>query len=449
MKRFISSEEAGKAVSGRGGEYAVVQNPAYIYAPHEYYPLAPKITGPIDKVAGIVCDMDGTTTTTENLCLHSLEAMIRRITGQPSRDEWPGLAKGDYAHIIGNSTTRHVEYLIETYEKDIESKPFVRSVLEAAVWTLVNGEDLGRKREVAANLKNLKWDDVLLQESEWKRMLDSSRFDAEKEKAVLDTLAEKYADKLAPKDFTTISRLAIDVYYYRYHEILSQIARGEAGKLSEELLGGKRLIEPMSGVAVFLALIKGWLGEKAGELYDFLVQGKNEDAEVPCSEEGKQILSALGTVFQNNPAKIAVVTSSIKYEADIVLSEVLKVVKEQVAEWPVHNECADRFTRIEDVYDAFITASDSSEIRLKPHRDLYSIALHALGFGPEDFGYVVGLEDSESGTIAIRAAGIGLCVAVPFSDTAGHDFGAASYVMRGGLPETILCRNMFLGRGKP
>lgn len=63
-------------------------------------------------------------------------------------------------------------------------------------------------------------------------------------------------------------------------------------------------------------------------------------------------------------------------------------------------------------YDAFITATDSNEIRLKPHRDLYSIALNQMGIASKDFNKVLGLEDSESGTFAIRAAGVGLCCAV-------------------------------------
>jgi hypothetical protein len=298
MKKFLSSQEAGKAVSGHTGEYAAVQNPSYIYAPYEYYPLAPKITSPIEKLSGIVCDMDGTTTTTENLCLHSLETMVRRITGQLSRDEWEGFAQGDYAHIIGNSTTRHVEYLIKTYEAGIKPVPFVRSVLEAAVWTLVNGEDEGRKREVATDLKSLEWEPVLSDDPEWKRLTGSVSFDPQKEKDVLDLLSEKYASELAPDDFAERSRLAVDVYYYRYHEILSQIADGKGDALSKELLEGKRLIEPMPGVAVFLALIKGWLGEQAGGLYDVLCSEAHEGISLPSSDEGKQILADLGALFK-------------------------------------------------------------------------------------------------------------------------------------------------------
>ena len=122
----------------------------------------------------------------------------------------------------------------------------------------------------------------------------------------------------------------------------------------------------------------------------------------------------------------------------------LSAASRQITDWPVASEIARHFRSPDDVYDAVITASDSSEIRLKPHRDLYSIALHAVGVAPVDFNKVVGFEDSESGTIAIRAAGVGLCVAVPFSDTAGHDFAAAAHVLPGGLPQAILQHNLFL-----
>jgi len=141
---------------------------------------------------------------------------------------------------------------------------------------------------------------------------------------------------------------------------------------------------------------------------------------------------------------VAVVTSSIAYEANIVLGEVVRAMRRQMADWPACDELAARLDSPASLFDAVVTASDSSEIRLKPHRDLYSIALHALGLAPRDFPAVLGFEDSESGVVAIRAAGIGLCVAVPFADTAGHDLSAAAHVLHGGLPQAILEHNLFL-----
>jgi beta-phosphoglucomutase-like phosphatase (HAD superfamily) len=133
-----------------------------------------------------------------------------------------------------------------------------------------------------------------------------------------------------------------------------------------------------------------------------------------------------------------------------VLNEVFRVIREEAAGWPLPQERRDflleRFRHPDRVYDARITASDSSEIRLKPHRDLYAIALHALGVLPEAFHRVIGFEDSESGTIAIRAAGISLCCALPFAMTKDHEFGAATQVCRGGMPEVILEKSFFLAK---
>ena len=86
----------------------------------------------------------------------------------------------------------------------------------------------------------------------------------------------------------------------------------------------------------------------------------------------------------------------------------------------------------------------SNKILLKPYRYFIIIALQNLHISKNDFINVIGLEDSESGTFAIRAAGIGCCVAVPFAQTSYHNFEAASLVSKGGLTELILTHNLFL-----
>jgi len=183
-------------------------------------------------------------------------------------------------------------------------------------------------------------------------------------------------------------------------------------------------------------------------MHSYLIEHPRCDYAPGDLDGGRGRLAALGRHFERWPAKVGVVTSSIEYEARIVLAEVFDVVRRQVERWPLPSEKRDplveRLSDYRALYDAFVTASDSSEIRLKPHRDLYSIALHALGVAPEEFDDVIGFEDSESGTIAIRAAGIGLCVALPFADTAGHDLSAASFVLHGGLPEAMLAHNLWL-----
>jgi beta-phosphoglucomutase-like phosphatase (HAD superfamily) len=388
-------------------------------------------------------DMDGTTTTTEELCLHSLETMVRRITERPNVALWSGLDRArDYPFIIGNSTTRHVEYLIGAYDEEIRRAAFARALLEGAVWTILVGADRRRQIEAQATLRALGWNEVLVSR-EFTSWRDQGTFDPAVEKTTLDAMATRLSPILKLREFSERVRAAIEIYYYRYHEILSGIARGRGAELSRELTPGKRLIEPMPGVAVFLSLVKGWLGERASEFYDRL----RDECSVPpniSAEIGRKRLSALGRLFARFPLKVAVVTSSIRYEAEIVLGEVFSVLREQIAAWPIAAELADRFSTPKSYYDAFLSADDAGEIRLKPHRDLYSSALHALGVSPEEFGTVVGFEDSESGTISLRTAGIGLCVAVPFADTAGHDLSAAAYVLPGGLPQALLTHNLFL-----
>jgi beta-phosphoglucomutase-like phosphatase (HAD superfamily) len=111
-------------------------------------------------------------------------------------------------------------------------------------------------------------------------------------------------------------------------------------------------------------------------------------------------------------------------------------------------DCRDRVTRqLEDyraVFDGFVCASDACEPRLKPHRDLYALALYQMSIARADYPCVVGLEDTEPGVISLRAAGIGCAVALPNHDTSGQNYAAATEVVRGGLPELMLARNLLL-----
>ncbi len=454
LPRFAGVDQAVDIFKGLGKEFAIVRNPTYIHPPFEFYPLAPKANQPREKIIGIVQDMDGTTTTTEALCLHSLEYMVRKITGRDDRARWSGLDRvNDYPHIIGNSTTKHVEYLINKYGEDIKLENFKKSYLNATFWTLALGKDRGRKREVKNNIVNLGLGN-LLQDKLFYSIIQAKDFKIKKYASFIEALLKKYGNRLRLENFTDRVRAAVDIYYQRYHEILMAIAQGKGEKLSKELLldSGKRLIEPMPGVAIFLALVKGWLGEKLElfyeEMRDYLLSHPQLNYEKEELTPYRSRLASLGRHFQKNPAKVAVVTSSIEYEANIVLTEVFNIICRQIENWSIAEEdkrtLIDRFNDYHNVFDSFVTASDSSEIRLKPHRDLYSIALHQMGIPKGEFNNVIGFEDSESGTIAIRAAGIGLCVAVPFADTRGHDLSAASFILHGGLPEAILAHNVFV-----
>jgi len=248
-------------------------------------------------------------------------------------------------------------------------------------------------------------------------------------------------------------RAGVDIYYMRYHVILGDIADGRGAQRAAEVLGssGGRLIEPMPGVGAFLAAVKGWLGEDLGLFAEEMcahVRARNPAVGEDVLRGAPERLAALGRYLSRHPVPVAVVTSSICYEAEIVLGEVFSILRQQIEGWPVSRGKKDallpRFASPHTLYDAMITASDSSEIRLKPHRDLYSIALHTMGLTHDDLPYVAGFEDSESGVTAIRAAGVGLSVAVPFADTAGHDLSAAACILPGQIPEALVVRNCFL-----
>ncbi|MBD3363160.1 hypothetical protein GF362_05555 [Candidatus Dojkabacteria bacterium] len=397
-------------------EFAIVQNPSGVYPKFEIYPLA-QAKIPLKKICAILTDMDGTTTTTETLCLYSLAEMIRLITNHniEKLDQ-----KKDYPNIIGNSTTKHVEYLINKYQEDIDTKEFIKKYIEAVLWTVKNSADQKRKNEVIANSKNTGTYQIL------ENIIgqDISKFKNPKS-IIIKCL--KNMGKINLNRFEYKVKAAIDIYYANYHQILKQISNGKSQELSTKLTAGKALIKPMNYISTFLPLIKGVLGEEA-EYF-----GKN-------SEE-KSVLKRLGKYFQDNPVKIGLVTSSIFYEADIVLTEIFRKINSDIKHWNVSSKVKQKalkiFSSYNSFYDVVVTADDSHEIRLKPHRDLYSIALYKLGIPQKEFKYVIGFEDSESGTIAIRAAGVGLSIGLPFDDTKGHNLAAAKHIMKNGLYEFV------------
>lgn len=453
----LSVDEAGAYQSDlarRHGveEFAVVANPSYVFPPSELYPLAPVPALPLGRLAGVVKDMDGTTTTTEPLCLHSLEWMTGRIGGRRA-GEWPGLNRTrDYPHIIGNSTTKHVEYLVDTYGADFDARACLAAWIEAAVWTLAHGRDPGRRREVRANLSALGLK-ALLERPGFRELAEAKEYDAERVARFAKQAASDLLERFRAESPTHRVRAAVDIYYMRYHLILGDIADGRGEGRAREVLGSPEahLIEPMPGIGPFLAALKGILGADLGLFADELiahVREKGLEVDNETAARAPERLARLGERFERHPVPVAVVTSSIAYEAGIVLGEVFRVLREQAAQWavaPSRREAAlQRFESPHVFYDAVVTASDSSEIRLKPHRDLYSIALHALGLVPDDFASVVGFEDSESGVTAIRAAGVGLSVALPFADTAGHDLSAAARILPGQIPQALALENLFL-----
>jgi beta-phosphoglucomutase-like phosphatase (HAD superfamily) len=425
-----------------GTEWGEILNPKGVFPEREIVPLGLK-SPTVPSLQAIVCDMDGTTTTTEVLCIHSLETMVRRITGRLDLQSWAGLTPDDYPHIIGNSTTRHVEYLLNQYRPHIQPALVADSFLNAAFWFFAFGRDARRVAEVAENFK--RFTGISRKETELSQAISQWQVQGAIPKDALAHWKAKLLKKMQIEPGVAETNAAIDIYYQRYHEILNAIDDGQPiTGFGDGEASGSRFISPMPGVALFLALIKGWLPENSQSLLP-LLKPAELDMDVNMAEENWVSLMAH---FRKSPVKIALVTSSIFWEADIVMRQLFAGIREELAAWHLGDkqihELQNHFSHYEAVYDAFVTASDSHEIRLKPHRDLYSIALRQMGVKPEDFNKVVGFEDSASGIFAIRAAGVGCAVALPFHQTANHNFSPAAHILKGALPEAILCHQLFL-----
>lgn len=450
--KFADAKTAARLVKELGKEFAVVENASHVFPPYDIYALAPGRTRVRDSLAAAVMDMDGTTTTTEPLCINALQTLVGRISGLIDKPRWAGLdPERDYPHIIGNSTTRHVEYLLKTYADKIRPAHFMRALVQSAAWTTGFSPDASRRRDLDSMMAVLGIEG-LKRDHRFEALTKVPRHDGPDEQEAIKTLAAELKRAYPANDFARLTRASVEIYYQRYHELLTAVALADGKPLPEHLNppSGSVLIQPMPGIGIFLALITGLLGKEAAWVLPTL----REHLQAHFADTAKTIdgaeatLSWLGTRFVESPARVALVTSSIAYEAGVVLHEVFRQLRDECGTWGLsiatEERVRARFKSPESFYDAIITASDSCEIRLKPHRDLYSLALGHLGLGPDQFENVAGFEDSESGTIAIRAAGISVCCALPFHMTSGHGFEAASHTCPGGLPEVILREQCFL-----
>jgi hypothetical protein len=196
-----------------------------------------------------------------------------------------------------------------------------------------------------------------------------------------------------------------------------------------------------------MAYARGLLAEDAASCFDYLASNISE-AVLGDRPTLKQRFVRGARAFAESPAPVALVTSSGRYEVDVVIPVVFEGLREEVATWPVGEATRTRvleaFGDYEQFYAAIVTASDSHEIRLKPYRDLYSIALQQLGLDAAGAEQVVGFEDTEPGIVASRAAGVGMPCAVPFEGTLTHDFSAAAHVLHGGVTEALVGYALFL-----
>lgn len=442
---FTDADGAATLITQLGRSFAVVKNPPYIFPAYDLYALATPRTQLEAGLEAAVMDMDGTTTTTEVLCTGALEFMVQRLCGTENEGRPALNHERDFPHIIGNSTTKHVEYLMNTYSNGFVREAVCRSFLYACAWNLSCALDPRRSEEARTALR-VQGLGFVLNHSRFEQLCKQINEHPAADIPAAEDLVVACSETLHIDTIADLTRIGIEVYYQRYHESLKRIAAGAFTPDTSQ----PRPIEPMPGIGIALAMLKGWLGEEVAALGEMLAAPLRESADYTpeAVSAGCDRLPALGRYFAEHPVKIGLVTSSIAAEAKIVLGEVFRVIQEEVTDWPLSRERRDflmeQFADPNHIYDACITASDSSEIRLKPHRDLYAIALHTMGIMPERFHCVAGFEDSESGTIAIRAAGIPLCCALPFAMTHNHRFEAATQVCPGGMPEVLLLKNFFL-----
>ena len=459
LAKYLNIDESAKLLRVNAGElgvqeFAVVKNLDYILSPVEIYPLAPKVTSLLPDISAVAMDMDGTSTTTEPLALNSLEYMVRRFTGRTTKAQWDGLDhEKDYPYIIGNSNFRHTEFLVKRYEADINREALRAAFFEAALWTLSNMQDKGRRKDVEQNAMNCGLG-ALLNDPDFKALTEKGLVTDENVAEQVKPFIEKHGAKFRTSNPGELVAACLDIYYTRYHAIMKRIEHGEGDKLSRELLGeeGRYLVEPMPGYAIYVALIKGMLGDEVDLLFDELKQDLIDNSHVEYTpeqvEQTRKVLKPLAAHFRKHPAKTALVTASIFYEAHVCMKEIMHLASLEIEKWPIPDEkkgaILDRFSDYRNIYEGFVTATDSSEARLKPHRDLYSIALYQMSVPKEEYNRCIVLEDTEPGIISARAAGIGLACALPNHDTRRQDYSAASFILHGGLPELILFHSAFL-----
>ncbi len=457
---YLSVDEAAAqlgqlAAQLRVTEFARVPNLSYVFSPYDLYPLAPRVRSPLDYIVAFAVDMDGTSTTTEPLALHALEYMVRRLTGWLERERWPGLDERlDVPLVVGNSNFRHAEVLVQRYRAHIDWAAFSQAFLEALVWTLACMPDAQRRTEIRLNAQHCGLKDLLL-DPDFARLIDGGQVTTDNVGELVRPLLTRFGPAFRPTHEGDLVAAALDIYYFRYHSILQRLERGEGRRLAAEL-GRKAtepLVGPMPGYDLFVPLIKGWLGPEIDSLYeplrDHLLRTASLGHTPAELDSWRGRLVDLADRFRRRPAKLALVTASIAYEAQACMRVVLDLLRQRVEAWPVPAECRERIAQrlgpVDKLFDAFVTATDACEPRLKPHRDLYSLALFQMSVPSSDYGYCVGLEDSEPGIIALRAAGVGCAVALPNHETRRQDYAAAAEVVRGGLPELILARNLLLG----
>lgn len=431
--RYVARDEVPECLRDHPGEFVLVRNEETPYPPAELVLLAPKQIRLSGHPAAILFDMDGTTTTTETLCCAGMEEMIRRMSGL-REDRWAGLDRErDYPALIGYSGVRNFEYLSMQYGHLFSMRHTQEAYLDALAWNMSIHGDPAVQTALASSLSaaGLR---PLLECPELAALQERTL--TEQGKAIhREKITTICGEQLGSFLSGNLMHAGLTIYCHFYHQHIS-------GQHAPE-------ITPIPGVGVAMALAKGWLGGAAVRCLDVLRPGHGGGARGNAAHDG---LARLGERFARRPAKLALVTSSSAYEAGHVLRHLFARLREEVRTWNLPGEVEARilagFAAPEACYDAVVTSSDLSRSRLKPHRDPYSLALHRLNLRPADPAQTIGFEDTEPGILSLRAAGVGVTVAVPFAGTHAHDFRAASHVLPGGFPQAILDFGLFLPDGR-
>lgn len=453
-KKILNSEEASEIVAKLGLEFAVVHNPAPLYPEIELYPLAPKITAPQKELSAVILDLEGTVCSTQELRLHSLEYVIRSISGRNSKEEWKGLDPLiDHPNLFGISISEAIRYLVQRYHNFIKAEELKTAYLHSVLWTIILSRSQERKREAIISLEHLGLGEML-KDPKLEELTLQKEFTKYNSNVITGYFLHKYGNHLSLQNFDNTVRAASEIFFQHYYQMLELIRYGEGSSLAEEISGDSQtpIIRPMPSVPLLFALVKGWLGEDVNYLFEEIsreLKAKSSQVyRISSEEDAKLKLKKLAEHFRLHPLKIAVVTSSAFYEADIILSELFHTVSSQIRKWKLPQEkkemLIEKFTDYKNVVDVFTTSGDASKIRPKPHRDLYSAALSQLALPQSMFNRILGFENTENGIIALRASGLGLVAAVPYNRNSRHDFSSAAFILPGGITEAVLNYNLFI-----
>ncbi|MGE5499508.1 MAG: hypothetical protein ACM3Q2_15615, partial [Syntrophothermus sp.] len=335
----------------------------------------------------------------------------------------------------------------------IKPEAMKESYLHSVLWTLISGHNEERKDEASFSLDQFGLGEML-KDSKLHEFMLQKEFSKFNSNLITNYFLHKYGSQLSIKNFDDTVRAAAEIFFQHYHQMLELIKYGEGSNLAEEISGQSELplVRPMPSIPLLFALAKGLLGEDVAYLFDEMSQElKHKSSQVyriSSQEEAREKLVKLGKYFESHPLKLALVTSSGGYEADIILVELFNVISHEIRKWKIPQAkkemLLEKFSDYKNIVNVFITGDKVSKIRPKPHRDLFSIALSRLGLPQSMFSQIVGFEDSENGIIALRASGIGLTAAVPVMRNSRHDLSAASFILQGGITEALLNYNLFM-----